>query len=199
MAYSKSNFYKYVAPDVNQAPSPVVEDTVEDVIIDFCQKTSFYRQWLEDHIEVSVDDEEVELDLPDDTAVVEIISIQAVESDGSYGGFIDPDTFMFSNQGDEPRIIFNDPSNEEYTARVRAALRPVVGFTDVPDWIYEDWRDAIVDGVKYRLLAMRSKPWYALQESEQHRVWYEREVRKASASVVLETINKVKRPTSRYI
>ncbi len=199
MAYYKYDFYKYVAPDVYGVPEPTVEDTVEDVIIDFCQKTSFYRQWLEDQISVYEDDEEIELDLPGNTAVVEVIAIQKVETDGSYGDIIDPDTYVFSNQGDEPKILFNDPSDEEYDARVRVALRPSVGFSIVPDWIYEDWRDVIAHGVKQRLLAMRSKPWYALTESEQHRAWYEQGIRKASRKVVQETINKIAPPIKRYI
>jgi len=199
MTYYKYDWYKYVAPDVNGIPEPTVEDTVEDVIIDFCQKTSFYRQWLEDQISVAVDDEEVELDLPDNTAIVEVVAIQKVETSGGYGDFIDPDSYIFSNQGDEAKILFNDPSDEEYDARVRVALRPVVGFSTVPDWIYQDWRDVIAHGVKSRLLAMRSKPWYALTESEQHRAWYDQGVRKASGKVVLETVNKIRKPTARYI
>ncbi len=199
MTYYKYDFYKYVAPDVNGVPEPTVEDTVEDVIIDFCRKTSFYRQWLEDQISVYVDDEEVELDLPANTAVVEVVAIQEVETSGDYGDFIDPDTYIFSNQGDEAKILFSDPSDEEYDARVRVALRPVVGFTVVPDWIYEDWRDTIAEGAKYRLLSMRSKPWHSRIESHEHRVLYERGLHRASAKVVLETINKIRKPTSRYI
>lgn len=199
MPYYKYDFYKYIAPDVHGVPEPTVEDTVEDVIIDFCRKTSFYRQWLEDQISVFVDDEEIELDLPEDTAVVEIIAIQEVETSGDYGDFIDPDTYIFSNQGDEPKILFNEPSEEEYDARVRVALRPVRGFSVVPDWIYEDWRDTIAEGAKFRLLSMKSKPWYSRIERDQHRVWYERGIHKASRMVVLETINKIKKPTARYI
>jgi hypothetical protein len=199
MTYSKSDFYKYVAPDVRGVPTPTVEDTAEDVIIDFCQKTSLYRQWLEDQILVLVDDEDVELDLPEDTAIVEVMGIQEVDDSGDYGDFIDPDTYMFSNQGDTLKIIFNDPSDREYDARVRVALRPTIGFTVVPDWIWEDWRDVIAEGIKYRLLSMRSKSWYAPTEAAFHLGLYSQGIRKAARKVVLETVNKVDKPVSRYI
>lgn len=199
MTYYKYDFYKYVAPDVRGIAMPTVEDAVEDVIIDFCQKTSVYRQWLEDQISVAVDDEEVELDLPDDTAVVEVMGIQEVDDDGEYGDFIDPDTYMFTNQGDTPKIIFSEPSEDEYDARVRVALRPIIGFTEVPDWLWEDWRDVISEGVKARLLSMRSMSWYSPNEAGQHMAQYLLGVHKASRQVVLETINKVTKPVSRYI
>ncbi|MFP4036997.1 MAG: hypothetical protein ACLFUE_05705 [Desulfobacteraceae bacterium] len=199
MTYYTYDFYKYIAPDVPMVPLPTVEDTVADVIIDFCQKTSIYRQWLEDYIAVSQDDEEVELDLPNSTAVVEILAIQEVEDIGDYGDFRNLDDFMFTNQADTPMLLLNDPAEKDYEARVRVALRPTIGFTEVPDFIYEDWRDVIASGAKHRLLAMRGKPWYAPRDAEGHRMDYRRGVQRASSRVVLETINKVNKPTSRYI
>jgi hypothetical protein len=208
--YCKADFYKYVAPHVYGVSEPAVEGAVEDVIIDFCNRTSFYRRWLEDYISVAIGDEEVDLDLPRNTAVVDVIAIQKVDDGGEYGEFLDPDSYLFSNQtmkeagttdlyDNTSKILFNEPSDEGYEARVRLALRPIVGFTEVPNWVYEDWREVIVHGVLSRLLSMRSKAWYALTESEQHRNWYMAGVRKAANKVVLETINKVSKPVSRYI
>jgi len=199
MTYYKYDFYKYVTPHVYGVPGPVVEDVVEDVIMDFCQQTGVYRQWLDDHIFVSVDDEEVELDLPDNTAVVDVLAVQEVEEDGLYGGYLEPDTYLFSNQSGTPTLLFNTPSEEDYEARVRVALRPTVGFTIVPEWLYIEWRDVISEGVLAHLLAMRAKPWYALTESEQHRQKYLDGIRTASGKTVLETLNKVTKPVSRYI
>jgi hypothetical protein len=201
MTYAKDDFYKYVAPDVRLVPIPTVEDAVEDVIIDFCQKTSIYRQWLEDTISVVEDDTEVELTLPDNTAVVNVMAVQELDDNGDpiEDQFIDPDTYHFSNQDGTPKILFMQPSDEEYDARVRVSLRPVVAFTVVPDWIWEDWRDVIVSGVKYRLLSMRAQAWYSPVEAEYHYRLYMAGVRKASSAMVLETINKICKPTSRYI
>jgi hypothetical protein len=202
MPYYKYDFYKYVAPDVYGCPMPVIEDTAEDVIIDFCRKTSFYRQWLEDLISVAVDDVDVELDLPRNTTVVEVMTVQKVDGNETpIDEYLNDEDFTFSNQDDSgtARLVFREPAQEAFDARVRVALRPVVGFTIVPDWLYEDWRDAIVAGIKARLLSMRSKAWYALTESEQYRLRYNEEIRRASRVVVLETVNKIRKPPTRYI
>lgn len=199
MTYYTYDFYKYVASDVPMVPMPTVEDTVADVIIDFCQQTSVYRQWLEDQISVYQDDEEVELDLPADTAVVEILGVQKVDSDGNYGDFIDAETYIFSAQGEIPKLLFNEPVEQDFDARVRAAIRPVIGFTEVPDFIYEDWRDVIVNGAKARLFNMKAKPWHSPVEAEKARYQYNRALQRAGAKVLLETINKVHKPASRYI
>lgn len=199
--YLKSDFYKYIAPHARGVPEPTVEDAVEDVIIDFCSKTSLYRQWLEDTISVGIDDTEIELDIPNDTAIVEIMAVQKLDDDGNpTDEFVPDEDYVFSNQSDNlPKLIFSEPSTEEYEARVRVALRPEIGFSTVPTWLYERWRNTIVEGVLAYLLSMRSKPWYAQSESALHMAAYERDVGRVSAGAVLETINKVKRPTSRYI
>lgn len=199
MSYTTEDFYKYIAPDVNGVSIPIVADTVADTIIHFCRKTSFWRLWLEDHIAVYIDDEQVPLDLPEGTQVVNIIAIQVVENDGTYSSFIDPNTYTYSKRIDEPGIVFTEPSNEDYEARVRVALRPIEGFSEVPDWLYEDWRDTISCGAKHRLLSMRSQSWYSPVEAEQNRLFYQAGVTSASAKVVLETINKIHKPKSRYI
>jgi hypothetical protein len=199
MTYHTYDFYKYVAPDVMGVSIPTVEDAAEDVIIDFCQTTSAYRQWLEDTVSVSTGDEEIEIDPPEDTAVVEIIAIQKIDSSGDYGDFVDQDTYQFSNREATPKIIFNDPVDEDYDARIRAALRPVVGFSDVPDWLWTDWRDVIASGIKYRLLSMRSQRWYSSREADLHLGAYFRGTNRAARQVVLETLNKINKPTSRYI
>lgn len=199
MTYYKYDFFKYVAPHVRGIPEPTVEDTVENIIIDFCQRSGFYRQWLSTQISVAIDDEDVSFTPPANTAIVNVLGVQKVEASGDYGVFIDPETYLFSNQDGTPQLLFNDPADEAYTARVRVSLRPVIGFSVVPDWVYEDWRYVITAGVVQSLLSMRSKPWYARVESEKHRAQYEHGIARASREVVLETINKISRPVSRYI
>lgn len=199
MTYYTYDFFKYVAPSAHMVPMPVVEDTAADVIIDFCLKTSVYRQWLEDHIYVYEDDEDVEVDLPANTAVVEILAVQEVEESGDYGEFRDPDTYMFSDQDGDSKLLFNDPAEKDYEARIYASLRPTIGFTVVPDWIYENWRDVISEGIKYRLLAMTSKPWFSATEAGKCYANYRAGLQKASARVVMEVINKINKPESRYI
>jgi hypothetical protein len=200
MTYYKRDFYKYIAPHARSVPEPTVEDTVEDIVIDFCNRTSVYRQWLEDHIFVDAGDTDVELDPPRDTAIVEIMAVQKVDESGDPYDLVDPDSYIFSNQIDDtPKLLFVDPATEGYEARVRVALKPEVGFETLPNWLYERWRDVIVAGVLAKILSMRSKPWYAQGEANQYLAVYMNGINQTSRQAILETINKVARPASRYI
>jgi len=199
MSYTLENFYRYIAPDVNECPMPVVEDAVRDAIITFCQRSSYWRLWLEDQISVSQDDESVELELPKNTRLVDVLGIQKVNSDGDYGDYLDKGSYVYAGFESTPQILFNVPADEDFDARVRVALRPDIDTDTVQDWVYEDFRDVICHGAKYRLLSMRSKAWYAQAESEFYRRHFKDAINRAAALVALESVNTLAPKQAGYI
>jgi len=199
MSYTLENFYKYIAPDVNGCPMPVVEDAVRDAIITFCRRSSYWRKWLEDQVSVFRDDESVDLELPSDTRLVDVLAVQKVNDDGTYGDYLDKSSYVYAGFESTPQILFNDPADEDFDARVRVALRPDVDTDTVQDWVYEDFREVICHGAKYRLLSMRSKTWYAQAESDFYRRRFNDAINRAAALVALESINTLASKQTGYI
>ena len=199
MSYELSDFYQYIAPDVRGCPGPVVNNAVRDAIITFCRRSSYWREWLDDHISAYEDDESVELDIPDNTRLVDVIAIQMINDDGTYGDYLDKDTYVYKGFESTPTVLFNVPVEEDLDARVRVALTPDVDTDTVENWVYEDFRDAICSGAKSRLLSMRSTAWYSPDESNFHRAMFNKAVSHAAAIVALESVNTLAPKKPRYI
>lgn len=202
VTYTFADFCPYVAPVLPMCPLPTIEDAVRDAIITFCDKTWFWRQWLETTIVVVEGDTEAALDLPSNTRLVGVVSVQELDdaTEQTWGDFVDPATYQMSRFDYYPKILFPDGAEEDFEARVRVALKPTRAATSIPEWMFEDWADVISDGAKWWLLSMSNKPWGNSQEAPLYRDRFLVGIGMATSKVVLETINSGIRPLKqRYI
>lgn len=201
VTYTFADFYPHVSPVLPMCPQPTIEDAVRDAIIVFCDKTWFWRQWLETTIIVYEGDTEAALALPANTRLVGVVSIQKLEdeTEQTWGDFIDPDTYEISRFDPYPKILFPDGAEEDFEARVRVALKPTRAATSIPEWIYEDWLEVITDGAKWWLLSMSNKPWGNSQEAPIYGNRFQDGIGIAMTKVVLETKNSGIRPLVGYI
>jgi len=199
MSYELEDFYKYIAPDVQGCPIPTVEDAVRDAIREFCHRSNYWRMWLEDTIYVSEDDETVDLEIPANTRLVNVLAIQAVNDDGSYGDYMDKDEFLYPGLDSTQKILFNTPAEEDFEARVRVSLKPDIDTDTVQDWVYEDFRDIIVSGALSRLLNMSSKSWYRQAEAMAHKYRFDSAVSKALSVAAMESVSKLAPKKTGYI
>ena len=199
MSYELDNFNKYIAPEVRGCPMPVIEDAVRDTIRWFCGRTSYWRMWLDDQLSVYEDDESVELELPDNTRLVDVLAIQKVNDNGTYGDYLDKDAYVYAGFESTLQILFNEPATENYDARVRVALKPDIDTNTVQDWVYEDFRDVVCHGALSRLLNMSTKPWYQQSAALAHRKHFDAAVTAAIAQVALECVNTLAPKKTGYI
>jgi len=199
MSYDLSSFYKYIAPDVRGCPQPVVEEAVRDAVIEFCRKTGYWRKWLDSEVSVYEDDEYAELDLPTNTRLVDVIAVQYVNNDGTYGDYLDRDSYEWKGFESAPRLLFNTPATEDYDARVRVSLAPDVDTDTVQDWVYDDFRDTICHGATARLQNMSGASWYRQKQAADHRYSFLMDTSRVAAKVAMDNVNKLAPKQTGYI
>jgi hypothetical protein len=55
---------------------------------------------------------------------------------------------------------------------VKVNLRPTISCDDVPDFLYDDYREAVKDGALAFLFGSKAMPWYSLETSLYHRALF---------------------------
>jgi hypothetical protein len=65
------------------------------------------------------------------------------------------------------------------TLRVLATMAPTHTATQIPDHIFNVWRDALIYGTKARMLESPTQPWANARASAHFRELYDRELRRA--------------------
>jgi hypothetical protein len=66
-----------------------------------------------------------------------------------------------------------------YTLDVAVALKPSRTATGVPDWVYETWADALVDGAVWKLASIPNKHWSDDQRAMFHKIRFDRAIANA--------------------
>lgn len=80
-----------------------------------------------------------------------------------------------------PAIVYADPDRPYVVppptvpvdVELFLAVAPGQESTEIPDFMWQRWREALIDGALARLLAKRGKPWSDPQEAERRRLLFE--------------------------
>lgn len=184
MAKTWSDFYPLLAPHVPGCPDVTMDTYLASTAADFFARTHVWRAAIDNIIIVP---NVSEYDLSGDAVIEDIISAS-----------IDTDAFEQTDvrlipQKDRTRtgkpqkfwmvedtIISVWPIPEErHTVKLTAVLKPSRTATSVPDWIYETWADALVDGAVARLAHIPNKEWTSFDLYAFHKSRYERAIHNA--------------------
>lgn len=174
MATALTSFYPHVRMDVPQAAAPILEDSVRNAAIEFCEETWIYTLPLAIMDGVATQPAYT-MTLPMGT---DISAIKSVVYDGykirptsedeldtlyattDWRSMVGSPIRFYQTADMAVLNLFPAPETSKVGAiKVVAALKPSLSAANVPDYIYSDWRDTIVAGAKYRLFMMVTSQW----------------------------------------
>lgn len=168
-----------LAPRLPGIPNATMEFHLAAAAADFLASTHLWRE--------AMYDEETLVGVSDyplfGSAVVE--SVLWITLEGHPLPAVDPrllDKRIFGQVGRPARywihqdreLRFHPTPDAAYTFSGEFALKPARDAMTIPDWIYETWADAIVDGAMWRITSIPGKPWTSLQLATLHKTHFDR-------------------------
>lgn len=184
-----TGFYDYLMPDIPNLGAAVALQAIRESCIEFCERSLVYTY---DHpaIDVVAATHTYTITPESGTRTVDLLSVRhnnkalvpatEDELDATYldwrsTGTGIPDYYLSTIDRASVRLVKTPADGFTGGLVVKIAQAPLSSATTVPDWIFERYRQAIVHGAKYRLFAMKKKPWtddklamFHLHEFEQH-------------------------------
>ncbi len=167
-----------IAPEVSPAPSPVVERAIREAARDFCRQTQIWRS-DQPPVTTKAGRSDVYLALTPGSAVTAVLRATAD------GRELHPEPSRQTHSGSHPthywleqgQVLRLTPTPEQggEALAVSLALFPASSSTDLPDWIADEAREALVYGALSRLLVQRSD-WSDPQRAQLYRQKYQQEV-----------------------
>lgn len=162
---------KYVLPEVQGAPDPLIIEMIRESAIQFCEKTNIYTTEPE-NIFVTTGLREYDIDAPTTQAQVNHI----VKIWGAHGNdntemvakapddvyrYTSTDTGapQFYSQITSNQIIIAPFPDKAYTLRSFTSFKPTNTATSLPDNIMKEHYETIVHGALYRLQQMADRTW----------------------------------------
>lgn len=184
MAKTWSDFYPLLAPHVPGCPDVTMDTYLASTAADFFARTQIWRAAIDNIVVVP---NVTEYDLSGDAVIERVIhaaigdepleqtDIRLIaEEDRIRTG--KPQKFWMV---DDTIIAVWPTPTERYTVTMTAVLKPSRSAVSVPDWIYETWADALVDGTVARLVHIPNKEWTSPDLYAFHKSRYERAVHNA--------------------
>jgi hypothetical protein len=165
MGVSTSDFCDLVSPYVDGAPSHAIKRAVLDTAIDFCKATSSWQAKL-DTI-TSVSDQDTYPLYIDEGSVERLLEVKV--SNAPVDAQID-----YVNQ---EMILFRVVEGGR-EIKIKAVCVPTRDCSCLPDYLLNDWADAITWGATARLQRQPNKPWTS-DDHVRNQDMYDREVVRA--------------------
>lgn len=181
MTVTKSDWLKDVSEGVPGCDKITIEKEIMNIIRDFCGTTLLWVKQL-DPITIIAGTATYTLSAP--TGVMaSVVSIDRAECNGQA---MDPDSMDLLDRGSEMwrdqtgsesptfmvdsekvlRLRYIPTENIADGLIVWASLKPTVAATSIPDFIYDDWYDAIKFGAWGRIFKIAKKAWTNIREGE---------------------------------
>lgn len=107
-----------------------------------------------------------------------------------YSDLLDPDTYQDYHYDTNPKILFDKPAEEAFTARVRVALKPTWAYDSIQDWMYRNWVETLASGAMARLFAMTAQSWANVELAALHDGIYRHGISRGVRIAALEQKNK---------
>lgn len=169
------DFRPDIKMSVGNVHEPIIDRAISGAAIEFCDKT---RLWSEELNPLVLTPEISEYELDYDCITRVLIGLTEVYIDGAHLApvplanlnkmvrdwrsktALKPTNYYLS----EPNKIQLYPApNADASGELtfRGSFKPHRKSTELPDFIYNDYYDAIVAGAEYRLHSMKGKSWYS--------------------------------------
>jgi len=191
-----SDFVDDVLDDVEDCNPYAAIKAIRAAMIEWCKITECW-QYSHDNITLVAGFNQIELNIPTGSRLRRITNmlnssgLEIIEKDDRW---LDknvlnwrtvtgdgPDIRYFNQETPEKVIVSSMPLTTVVNAitGVRMVLIPSQDSTEVSDILYEDYKDDIADGAKYRLMRQKGKPWTDLQQAEVYKVSFDSRKRDA--------------------
>lgn len=209
MATNLTSFKMHVAADVLPCPDPIIEREILNTIIEFCRLSHVIVK----EFEVDISDEtpatpcdKVDIDLSSYITDVRPVSIIAFNLDGvpkypqkrefvndiasDIWENISDDSYIYFYFYDNTTLRVYDRDTSDESLYVAMAVKPVRTITTIDDFIYEDYLDTIVAGVKWRIMSMPGKEWSNPRAAQRNYIEWRRGCSKVKA-MVMKSFSKI--------
>ena len=201
-----SDFYEYVLPEVHGCPKSIARTAIRDAVIDFCDKTLI---WSGPSLKTTITAgfPRYSFDARDDKAVVATLTFAAISdspidivaqkeledlaSDWRNLSSTMP-TKCFMDTAKTMRLVGIPEETIEDGLYVEVALKPSRTSTQCPDFLLENWAEAISHGALAKLKAMVGRVW-----ADGAMVAYHRGEYRAGVSRAKNAVQKSRQATSR--
>lgn len=168
---TRDEFLKLVMPELPECPVPLVMSVANDVLEDFCKKTSCWTEVVDPIFTLSG----VHTYTIDPPAAAKVIDLQSVSANGqpvhpmrikdialSTPGWDQavsaaPRYFEFTGVGDIR--LWPTPSQDDVAITVVARLAPAPSLQELPLAVMTTYGKAISRGARSALMLMQKKPW----------------------------------------
>lgn len=146
-------------------PPTIAEDAIRKTAIDFCNQTSIWE--YEGGFKTQYNVSDYPITTPDGTRLstmrwVEFNGTRLTPKTGSSNTFYCRGCgYTFVMEGKDTLWITPTPVDttcNDYVA-FGAALKPSQDACEIPDFLYEDWNDAITAGAAFRLFSIPKQEW----------------------------------------
>ena len=191
MSYDLEDFYPDLYPLVPGCSDVLVENAILNATIEFATKSTAIHYEM-DAVSVVSGTNEYQFEPPADSEIAAIVS-----------GNMDGDVLSILSA---KLANYRYPRHREFNGRPEAilrldnsnfrlyptpdtsfpsglyltvALKPTRTATSVPDIVYEEFKDAIIYGSAYRLMAMPNKDWTNNQKSSYYRALFDEQIQMA--------------------
>lgn len=192
MAADISYWLQSVSNRVPGATKEIIDDAIRSSARKFCSDTHLYVRQLT-AINIVALTPTYTLTAPSDTAIVDV---EHVEINDKPIGAVSEDLLNKSNENwrtqesTEPTQIMVDPEKvlrlkqiptEDITGglKVWVSLKPNPTTTVIPDFIYDDWFDCVLNGALSKLLKQPNQVWTNIQLGNFYENEYDGEMTKA--------------------
>lgn len=164
-----SEFYPLVLPEVVGCSQPVALTAIRFAVEQFHVSTFCKRETLDD-ITTAADTAEYALTLPTGYVLHKMLHVHLDDEEITAIGMDDRDGIdpYWKTTTAQP-VWFYLPDTENiglfltpdgaYTVSCEASLKPSATATTIDDWLFEQYREIIAAGAKYRLMGMLNQPW----------------------------------------
>lgn len=186
MSVLLEDFMPLIRPHALNCSPPVIEGAVVEVAIDFCEATKVWRHkanFVSDMIEPGL----VMLAAPAGAKLYEVerVWFEGRKLDKATIADLPPEIYDGSPQQYtqiQREQITVWPCSLGTTFAVSMIIKPSRAAQELPDFLLEDYGDAIADGVIAKLLLMPERPWSQPQLGAYHKGLFEDAKNKAFAT-----------------
>jgi hypothetical protein len=200
-----------ILPEVLGCPDFTIERAVRDAAVEFCETTLAYTV-DQDPTPVIPNVAEVDLDIPRDTRLVQVlraqigrVPLERISRDDLFNSGRDwkndkgrPQAITFETE----RSVRLVPTPDQRLAEplfLRFAVAPTMASSSIPDAIGERYFRDLVYGAKAKLLMMAEQPWANPPLANLCRSLFERGMREATLTVSQDGVAATKRVRMRRV
>lgn len=184
MSRTVADFEDFIALDVPDAPSIVMQHVLREGIIRFMRESQIFQDDLTFEGQCGVSDYYLEL-----PACQQLVTVESVVPAPTCPGARYPLTAVldasgrkgwgWERDGMHPVILFNMPLRDKARFEVRYAWAISRDDCDVPDELYEQWMEAVKAAALAQLYRMPKQEWFNPQMAADAEHTYSVELRKA--------------------